>query len=105
MLAGRLNEQITIKTPKTVINDYGERVETYEVKYETRAAVQNDSGTRSNENDEIVYSYGKTFNVRRYVPVKETDIIIWQGREYRIITIQDRREWNDKLVTTELINE
>lgn len=105
MIAGRLNEQIKIYSPIKEINEYGERVETYKFTYTTRARVDYDNGNRSNENNEIVYNYGKTFNVRSYTQVKETCIIEWQGKRYRILTIENRREYNDMIIRTELINE
>ena len=105
MIAGRLNEIVKIYTLTTTINDYGERVETYTYAYTTRARVEFSSGNRSNENDEIVFNYFKTFNVRSYVPISETSQIEWQGKRYRILTVEKRREWNDIIIQTELINE
>lgn len=105
MIAGRLNEVVKIYKLETTINDYGERVEDYVLAYTTRARVEFSSGNRSNENDEIVFNYYKTFNVRSYVPITETCQIEWQDRRYRILTIERRREWNDIIVQTELINE
>ena len=79
MNAGILNEVIQIYRPETIINDYGERAETYTLKYTTRANVNWDSGNRSELNDEIQYAYNKTFRVRSYVPVTEVDIIKWHN--------------------------
>ena len=104
--AGLLTELIIIKSPTSVVNEYGEKVQTYSVKYCTRARVSNNGGTRTTENDEIFYSYTKTFTVRSYVPVDERDIIKYDGKNYRIITIENRtRDNNDKLLITELIND
>lgn len=103
--AGLLNEIIEIYRPTTTINDYGERVETYELIYTTRAEIINDSGGRTVENHEIVNTYNKTFNVRYYVPVLDTDEIRWQNKRYRIITTEKRRNYNDIQIKTELINE
>ena len=105
MNAGLLNEIIRILKPETIINEYGERKENFNVSYITRARVMNDSGSRSVENNEIVYGYSKTFNIRSYVPVNENCMIEWQNRTYRIITIEKRREFNDIMVKTELVNE
>ena len=105
MIPGRLNETIKIYTLQTTINDYGERVEEYVYGYTTRARVEYSSGNRSNENNEVVFNYFKTFNVRSYVPLSETSQIEWQGKRYRILTLEKRREWNDIIVQTELIND
>lgn len=105
MIAGRLNEVIKIYHPTIIVNDYGEASEVYKLSYTTRAKVDHNSGTRTIENDEIVYDYNKTFSVRSYVPVGNDDRIEWQNKMYRILTSQKRREYNDIMITAELINE
>lgn len=104
--AGLLKEVIEILSPTSKVNEYGEKVQTYEKTYETRARVDHNSGNRVNENNEIFYSYQKTFYVRSYVPVTEFDIVKYNDKKYRIITIDNRiKEYNDKLIITELIND
>lgn len=104
--AGLLNEVIKILSPTSTVNEYGETVQTYKETYTTRAKVEHNSGTRTNENNEIFYSYTKTFTVRSYVPVKERDLVEYNGKKYRITTIEDRvKVYNDKLLLTELIND
>lgn len=104
--AGLLNEVITILTPTSNVNEFGEKVQTYSIRFTTRARVEHDSGTRSNENNEIFYSYQKSFTVRSYVPVNEFDLIQYNGKKYRITSIDDRiKTHNDKLIITELIND
>ena len=105
MIAGRLNEVIKIYHPTITTNDYGEASEEYKEVYTTRAKVDHNSATRTVENNEIVFDYTKTFNVRSYVPVTDADRIEWQGKMYRILTTQQRREYNDIMITAELINE
>ena len=105
MIAGRLNEPIKIYHPTVVYNEYGEATEEYKELYITRARVDHNSGTRTVENNEIVFDYTKTFNVRSYVPVTNDDRIEWQGKMYRILTTQQRREYNDIMITAEMINE
>lgn len=97
---------ISIHTPDTVTNEYGERVQTYHVSYTTRARVMNDRGGRELQNGEVFNSYRKTFLIRSYVPISERDLIEYKGKKYRVITIDDRTEdFNDKEVITELVNE
>jgi len=104
--AGLLNEVINILTPTATVNEYGEKIQTYSTSYTTRARVEYNSGSRTNENNEIFYSYQKTFTVRSYVPVTEFDLIKYDNKKYRIITIENRvKEYNDKLIITELIND
>lgn len=105
MNAGQLNEPIQIYEMNVVINDYGERKDSWILKYSTRAQVVYDGGNRNDNNNEIQYSYTKTFKVRSYVPVFETDKVRWQGKDYRILTIDRRRTTNDILIRAELINE
>lgn len=103
--AGLLNEIIQIYKPTTVVNDYGERVETYDLLYTTRARVVNDGGGRNLVNSEIFYGYSKSFVVRYYVPVENICRIKWQNNDYRVISVEKRRDTNDILIKTELINE
>lgn len=105
MIAGRLNEVVKIFDAVETVNEYGERSIEYVERYTTRARVEFNNGNRGRENDEIVFNYFKTFNLRSYVPVSETSLIEWQGKRYRILTIEARREYNDLLINTELINE
>lgn len=104
--AGLLTKPIKILAPQTKINEFGEQVQQYIEKYKTRARVLHDSGTRTTENGEIFYPYQKTFNVRSYVPITEIDLIEFEDKKYRVITIENRIETNnDKLVITELVND
>lgn len=104
--AGLLTKIIKILTPKTTINEFGEQIQEYSVSYKTRARVLHDNGNRTNENGEIFYSYQKTFNIRSYVPITEFDLVEFEGKRYRVITIENRIETqNDKLVITEQIND
>lgn len=105
MRAGLLTRPITILTPETTINEFGEQVQEYKLKYKTRARVLHDHGSRDIQNGEIFYPYQKSFNVRSYVPINEFDVIEFEGKRYRVITIDNRIERsNDKLIVTELIN-
>lgn len=105
MIAGLLNEIITIYHPTTTTNEYGEEVTEYKKTYTTRAKVDHKGGGRAIENNEIIYDYSKTFNVRSYVPVCNNDIIMLQSKRYRILSTDHRREYNDIIINAELINE
>lgn len=104
--AGLLTKRITILEPQSIKNAYGELVQKYVEKYHTRARVFDQSGNRTQENGEIYYAYSKTFQVRSYVPVADIDLVLYNGKKYRIVTVEDRIEdENDKLLYTEQVNE
>ena len=105
MMAGQYNEIINIYKSVETINDYGEREIEQVFIDRTRAKVENTSGSRTNENNEIVYDHTKTFYVRSYVPITDTSIIEFEGQKFRVITIDKRKEQNDIKIVTELINE
>lgn len=105
MQAGKLNKVIQILTPTTTTNEFGEQVQSYKFKKETRASVDYAGGSREISNDEIVYSYNKDFKVRIYTDVLETDIIQYNNKKWRILSIEPIPEWREKRINTELINE
>ena len=105
MMAGQYNEIIKIYKSIETINDYGEREITTQLDYTTRAKVEETSGSRQNENNEIVYDHLKTFYTRSYIQITDTDIIEFDGRKWRVISIDRRKEYNDIKIATELINE
>lgn len=105
MMAGQYNEVIKIYKSIETVNDYGEREITTQLDYTTRSKVEETSGSRQNENNEIVYDHLKTFYVRSYVPILDTSIIEFDNRKWRVISIDKRREQNDIKIVTELINE
>ena len=105
MFAGQYNEIIKIFKTIETVNDYGEREITTQLDYNTRAKAEETSGSRQNENNEIVYDHLKTFYVRSYVPILDTSIIEFDGKKWRVITIEKRKEHNDIKIVTELINE
>ena len=104
-MAGQYNEIIKIHKSVETENEYGEREVTTEFVCSTRAKHEATSGTRTEENNEIVYGYTKTFYVRSYVPITDTSIIEYDGKNYRVITYDKRKEHNDIKIVTELINE
>ena len=105
MNAGLLKNIIVIQYENFLINPYGEKTGIWENKFTTRARIINDSGNRNLENEEIVFNYYKTFQMRSYVPITEDDRIKWDEKYYRVLTIEHRKDLNDIIVKTELINE
>jgi head-tail adaptor len=105
MQSGLLNELIEIYKPVIDKNEYGEQVQVYVKFKETKAQVIYNSGNRSTSNNEIVFNYYQTFKIRRYHEIMENYQIKYKGKFYRILSIEDIRQYNHKVITTELINE
>lgn len=105
MNAGRLNQIITVERPTISKDDYGANQTTWNNIITTRADVQFDGGNRITENSEIIHSYTKTFTIRYYHKVDEKDRILWEGKHYRILSIEKDRDKMNLTIRTELINE
>ena len=105
MNAGKLTEKIEIFTPKITKNDVGEQSTEYMLKLTTKANIQHIKGNRDIENNEVVYNYSRTFEVRIYVDVNEFDRIKWKDKYYRILDIDTNKELQQITILTELVNE
>lgn len=105
MNAGKLNERIEIFTPQITKNDVGEQSTEYILKLSTKANIQHIKGNRDIENNEVVYNYSRTFEVRIYVDVNEFDRIKWKDKYYRILDIDTNKELQQITILTELVNE
>ena len=103
--AGLFDEPIKIYEVVQASNEYGEQIDTYELKYETRARIQNTSGSRINDSNEIFYSYNKIFIVRYYVPVEDFYRIYWDGHYYRINNIDKNKKLQQISIDCELVKE
>ena len=105
MKAGKLRDTIEIFKPVVNTTEYGGSVTSYEFHYKTRAEVIYNSGSKTNENNEVFYSTSITFRIRYYVDVKETMRIKFQDKYYQIISIEPNKYYNNKTIITELVNE
>lgn len=105
MQAGVLNEIIVVETPVIVKNEFGEQTTEYEQKFRTRAKRVRTGGGRTNDNQEIFYNEHKELSIRYYHPIGDFDIVIWQGKKYRILDIDRRRNTQEIVIKIELINE
>jgi SPP1 family predicted phage head-tail adaptor len=103
MRAGLLNKPIIINKPVVVKDEFGGEVETYVNHISTRANVTFNSGNRKMEASEIVTDCTVTFTVRHYHRINETMQIVYDGRKYRILSIN--RERQKTVIISELINE
>ena len=105
MRCGLLKDKIDIYRPISNQNEFGEMVQEYRPWYCTRSRILSNGGSRTLLNNEIFYPYRKIFEVHPYVDVKETDIIHWEGKKYRILSIDLDRSQMKKVIMTELIDE
>ena len=105
MRAGLLDTEVKILRPEITRNAFGEQEEEYKEHYTTKARVLHNSGRRAIENGEIFHQYEKTIEVWKYVDVVETDFIEFDGKQYRILSIEDDKTQQKKIITIELIND
>lgn len=105
MRAGVLNEAIYIYRQMEIQSDFGDISTSYKMVNTTRAKVEHKLGTRTIQNDEIFYDYSKTFVVRYYVDVFDTDRIKYGNKYYRVISIEPDKQRQQKNILTELVNE
>lgn len=105
MDSGRLQELITIQRPTITKDEFGANKTVWNDIINTRSDVQYDSGNRVTENNEIVFNYSKVFTVRYYHKVDEKDRIVWNGKRYRILSIEPNKSHQKLTIRTELINE
>jgi hypothetical protein len=62
--------------------------------------------TKVNENGDIFYSRGITFEIRTpFFVIDERCQIHWYGKKYRIISVEPRQDNQSVVIYTELINE
>ena len=105
MRCGLLKDKIDIYRPISNQNEFGEIVQEYKPWYCTRSRVIRNGGSRTLLNNEIFYPYRNIFEVHQYVDVKETDIIHYDNKKYRILSIDLDRSQMKKVIMTELIDE
>lgn len=105
MRAGLLSEIIERWRPFTTKNAVGASTTDWRLEDVLRANVRHNNMNRGVQENEVFYDMTKTFIVRRYVEIEETDRIKFQGVFYRIISIEDSREFNQKTIICERVNE
>ena len=105
MRCGLLKDKIDIYRPISNQNEFGEIVQEYIPWYCTRSRIISNGGSRTLLNNEIFYPYRNIFEVHQYVDVKETDIIHYDNKKYRILSIDLDRSQMKKVIMTELIDE
>lgn len=105
MQAGLLQEIILIERNHLHRNEFGEEQTVWELHTQTRARVDWKAGNNIIENDERVFTRQLNFIIRYYHDIRDTDRIIWRGRKYRVLYIEEHKHEQRKIITAELINE
>ena len=105
MIAGKLTEVIGIYKLVTSTNEYGSVDNDYLKIKDTKAQVKYNSGNRVNQSDEYYNTSSITFIIRSYHQIDETMIITYNSRKYRIISIENNKQYNLINLITEEINE
>lgn len=103
--SGRLSEVIEIWIQDIYTSEYGDTDIRYKFAANARAMVEHTAGSLNIENFEIFNAYNKSFTVRIHTNVHDTDRIKYNGKFYRIITIDIDRPKQTKTIVTELIKE
>lgn len=103
--AGLFKEKIEIYREVKVQNTFGELVSELQLVYTTMAKVQHLSGTRTVINSEITFPYHKNFAIRMYVPIEDDDQILYKGKYYRVMSIDEDPELWMKVVQTQIVEE
>lgn len=106
MRAGLLNSVISVEKPEVVTDEFGANTLKW-VQHipKTRAKVTYNSGSRANTNNEIIFAYEVVFTVRIYHQIDERMRIRWEGKKYRILSIEEDRTLQQLTIKTELIND
>lgn len=105
MISGLLKDFIEIYRPHSEQNEYGELIQSYELYQRTRAHKVNNGGSRELQNSEVFYAYRVIFEIWNSVDIEETDIIHYDKKKYRILSIDENKKRLMKTITTELIDE
>ena len=104
MNAAILKDPIDIYELVTTKTEYGTIQTSYNLKYHTRAYVRFNSENMAVSEGEVFYPINRTFIVRAYVPVVETDQIEYEGKRYKILSINKNKYFNDTEINTTIIN-
>lgn len=104
MNSAYLKHPIEIYELVTTKTEYGTIETSYVKKYDTKAMVKFDSESQVVSEGEIFYPINRTFIVRAYVPVIESDRIRFDKKDWRILSINRNIYYNDIEIQTTLVN-
>lgn len=105
MQAGSYEYPITILQHQEVVSEYGDQGDRYVNVGTTHAYIQPTGGGRTDAIHEAEYIYRKTFVIRSYINVTEFDRIQFDGKMWRIMSIERDRIKNQKTLQCEIVND
>jgi head-tail adaptor len=105
MSAGLYDKIIVIQRPTTIKNEYGEAETQYVDKYKVRGRIVHKSGSLGVSNDEILHSYTMTIEMYRFIDVKDTDYLVFDNHQWRVLDLDDSRERGNKTLVVEIVND
>lgn len=86
--AGLLNKIISIISIRQTKSEIGAFVESKKIKYETiKASVVNKKNNRQMSNSTEIYPYSFTVTIRNHYNIVESDLVLINGDEYRIVSL------------------
>ena len=104
MNAATLKDAIDIYELVTTKTEYGTIKNDWALRIHTRAYVKFNSESQVVSEGEVWYPVSRTFIVRAYVSVVETDQIEYEGKRYKIMSINRNKYYNDIEIITQLLN-
>lgn len=105
MVAGRLKEVINILESVVTKNEYGATKTVWTDKIQTKASVEQKTGSRVVVNNEIFNTYTVEFTVWDYHSIKESNRVRWDGNYYLIESIIPDKRKQQLVLVTSLVNE
>ena len=105
MNSALLRHPITIYALKTTKTQYGTISTSWVEKYSTRAHIIFTNESQVVSEGEIFYPVNRTFVIRSYVPVTETDRIKWDNKWWKINSINKNDYYGNIEIQTILVNE
>lgn len=105
MNSALLKHPIEIYQLVTNKTQYGTISTSYELKYNTKAHIIFNSENQVVSEGEIWFPINRTFIVRSYVPVVETDRIKYDNKYWKITSINKNDYYSDCEINTTLVNE
>ena len=105
MNSALLKHPIEIYALVTTKTQYGTIKTEYTKKYDTRSHIIFNSENQVISEGEIFYPINRTFVVRSYVPVTETDRIKWDNKWWKILSINKNDYYGNIEIMTTIVNE
>jgi head-tail adaptor len=105
MNSALLKHPIEIYALVTTKTQYGTIKTEYTKKYDTRSHIIFGSENQVISEGEIFYPINRTFVVRSYVPVTETDRIKWDNKWWKILSINKNDYYGNIEISCTVVND